>query len=107
MGFVAMKTKITSIGSKRVRRLWTILICCVLIPIVILTISSVLYSAGKGKGPPVFPREDKHEKPINSDFDLFSTGKNGTHHKRLDNWMSADDIVRASNGEYVGLASEY
>ena len=99
-----MKTGMTSIGSKRGRRLLTILICCALIPIVILAISPILYSKG---GPPQKPREDKHEKPINTDFDLFSMGQNGDYSKRLDNKKSADDIVRASNGEYVGLASEY
>ena len=59
---------------------------------------------GTGKGKQRF---DKLFKPLNTDFDLYSMGKNGQSENNLDKPVSLDDIVRALNGEYVGLASEY
>ena len=53
------------------------------------------------------PRSDKVFKPLNSDFDLYSMGKDGQTESNLDKPVSLDDIVRALNGEFVGLASEY
>jgi len=58
----------------------------------------------KGKAKPRF---DKLFKPLNSDFDLYSMGKDGQTESNLDKPVSLDDIVRALNGEFVGLASEY
>jgi len=53
------------------------------------------------------PRFDKLFKPLNSDFDLYSMGKDGQTESNLDKPVSLDDIVRALNGEFVGLASDY
>jgi general secretion pathway protein G len=53
------------------------------------------------------PRFDKLFKPLNSDFDLYSMGRDGQTESNLDKPVSLDDIVRALNGEFVGLASEY
>jgi len=58
----------------------------------------------KGKAKPRF---DKLFKPLNLDFDLYSMGKDGQTESNLDKSVSLDDIVRALNGEFVGLASEY
>jgi len=44
---------------------------------------------------------------LNSDFDLYSMGKDGASNPPLSANASRDDIVRAGNGKYVGLASEY
>ena len=44
---------------------------------------------------------------LNSDFDLYSMGKDGASNPPLTANASKDDIVRAGNGKYVGLASEY
>ena len=44
---------------------------------------------------------------LNSDFDLYSMGKDGASNPPLTANASRDDIVRAGNGKYVGLASEY
>ena len=52
-------------------------------------------------------RKDRFMVPINSDFDLFSMGKDGTSTAPLTAKASQDDIVRANNGGYVGLASEF
>jgi len=52
-------------------------------------------------------RKDGFNVPINSDFDLYSKGVNGSTLSPLDAHVSQDDIVRANDGRYVGLASEY
>jgi general secretion pathway protein G len=58
----------------------------------------------KGKGK---VRKDKNLVPINSDYDLYSMGKDGQSQTPLTAKASRDDIVRANNGGYVGLASAY
>jgi general secretion pathway protein G len=57
---------------------------------------------GKGKA-----RKDRRLNPLNSDFDLYSVGKDGVSKTQLTNRDSLDDIVRANDGAYVGLASKY
>jgi general secretion pathway protein G len=52
-------------------------------------------------------RFDKLFKPLNTDLDLYSMGKDGQTQPNLDTKESLDDIVRAVNGAYVGLASEF
>jgi len=52
-------------------------------------------------------RKDKNIVPINSDFDLYSMGKDGQTQAALTVPVSRDDIVRANNGRFVGLASDY
>jgi general secretion pathway protein G len=53
------------------------------------------------------PRKDKVLKPVNSDYDVYCIGKDGITSRDFNNPASFDDIVRASNGRYVGLAGEY
>lgn len=57
---------------------------------------------GKGKA-----RKDRKLNPINSDFDLYSLGKDGVSQTQLTNKDSLDDVVRANDGSYVGLAADY
>jgi general secretion pathway protein G len=57
---------------------------------------------GKGKA-----RKNKNLVPINSDFDLYSKGKDGKSVSPLTAKASRDDIVRANDGRFVGLASDY
>ena len=52
-------------------------------------------------------RKDKSQNPLNSDFDLYSMGKDGKSEQPLTAKASHDDIVRANNGAFVGLASDY
>ena len=52
-------------------------------------------------------RKDHSLVPINSDFDLYSMGKDGKSASPLTAKISQDDIVRANNGGYVGLVSNY
>jgi len=55
-------------------------------------------SKGKGKG---------KGSPLNTDYDLYSMGKNGMSAPALTEAVSLDDIIRADEGVYTGLASEY
>ena len=57
--------------------------------------------------PPGHRRKDKNLVPINNDFDLYSTGEDGGSSPPLTASQSRDDIVRANNGGYVGLAEKY
>lgn len=52
-------------------------------------------------------RKDRNLVPINTDFDLYSVGPDGRSVPPLTAPQSQDDIVRASNGAFVGLGSEY
>lgn len=53
------------------------------------------------------PRKDKFIHPINSDYDLYSKGKDGQSQPPLTAHISKDDIIRANDGAYIGLASEF
>ncbi|MHC4134093.1 MAG: prepilin-type N-terminal cleavage/methylation domain-containing protein [Planctomycetota bacterium] len=54
------------------------------------------------------PTEDEPEyEPINTEYDLFSLGVGGKTGELLDDAESLDDIVRADDGGFVGLAREY
>jgi general secretion pathway protein G len=52
-------------------------------------------------------RKDHALVPINTDFDLYSRGKDGASVSPLTAPASRDDIVRANNGAFIGLASDY
>ncbi len=52
-------------------------------------------------------RKDRFLVPLNSDFDLYSKGKDKKSRPPLTARVSRDDIVRANNGGYLGLASKY
>jgi general secretion pathway protein G len=52
-------------------------------------------------------RWNKFEKPLNTDFDLYSMGKDGKTKPKTTDKDSFDDIIRANNGTFVGLASEH
>lgn len=52
-------------------------------------------------------RKDRSLVPINTDFDLYSIGADGKSKKTFRAPMSQDDIVRANNGDFVGLVKNY
>jgi general secretion pathway protein G len=52
-------------------------------------------------------RKDRFLVPLNSDYDLYSKGKDGDSRSPLTARVSRDDIVRANNGMYIGLAFLY
>jgi general secretion pathway protein G len=59
-------------------------------------------SKGKGKGKGL----DKTT-AVNSDYDLYSLGKDRMSVPALEDEASKDDIIRATDGSYLGLASKY
>jgi general secretion pathway protein G len=52
-------------------------------------------------------RKDRFLVPLNTDYDLYSMGKDGKSQSPLTAQTSRDDIVRANNGAFVGPATEY
>ena len=60
--------------------------------------------AGNGNGN---VRKDKNLNPINSDFDLYSTGLDGETVSPLTAKKSHDDVVRAGNGSFFGVAVDF
>jgi general secretion pathway protein G len=58
-------------------------------------------------GPVGQQRKDHALVPINTDFDLYSMGRDGASQPPLTASASRDDIVRANDGQYIGLASGY
>ena len=52
-------------------------------------------------------RKDKSLVPINSDYDLYSLGKDGQSVPPLTAQPSQDDVVRGRNGDFVGLARDF
>jgi general secretion pathway protein G len=52
-------------------------------------------------------RKNKNLVPINSQFDLYSQGKDGASKPPLTAKPSLDDVVLANDGSFIGLASAY
>jgi len=52
-------------------------------------------------------RKDKNLNPLNTDFDLYSCGKDGESAGPLSAKASRDDVVRANNGAFIGLGEDY
>ncbi len=52
-------------------------------------------------------RKDRFLVPINSDYDLYSMGKDGGSEAPLTAQVSWDDILRANDGSFIGLAHKY
>lgn len=52
-------------------------------------------------------RVDRFDVPINSTYDLYSVGPDGTSALSLQLPESWDDVIRANDGAYVGLASRF
>jgi general secretion pathway protein G len=68
-----------------------------------LRIAGVTFSK-KGTNP---VRKDRFLVPLNTDYDLYSDGADGLSKPPLSAPESADDVVRASNGRYIGLGDFY
>lgn len=52
-------------------------------------------------------RKDHFMVPVNSDYDLYSLGEDGKSSPPFTSKNSRDDIVRANDGQYVGLVANY
>ena len=58
-------------------------------------------------GPPADARRDRFLVAVNTRYDLYSTGKDAQTSASLTAGVSLDDVVRASDGGYIGPASKY
>lgn len=52
-------------------------------------------------------RKDRFLVPLNTTFDLYSAGRDGRSQPPLTARASRDDIIRANDGGFVGLGSEF
>jgi general secretion pathway protein G len=58
-------------------------------------------------GHPQGARKDRFLVPINSLYDLYSMGKDGSSVAALTAKASQDDVLRANDGAFIGLASRF
>jgi general secretion pathway protein G len=52
-------------------------------------------------------RLDQFGDPLNSDYDIYSCGKNGKSAPSIDDPLSRDDIIRGRDGAFIGPASQF
>jgi general secretion pathway protein G len=52
-------------------------------------------------------RKDRALHPLNTEYDLYSMGKDGASLPPLTAQVSQDDVIRANDGQYVNLAANY
>ena len=52
-------------------------------------------------------RKDHKLNPLNSDYDLYSLGKDGVSKPQITQKDSLDDVIRAHDGAFIGLASDF
>ena len=52
-------------------------------------------------------RKDKKTNPLNSDFDLYSIGADGKTKPQVTQSDARDDVIRARDGGFIGLASDF
>jgi general secretion pathway protein G len=60
-----------------------------------------------GRRVPAGARRDRFLVPINTTYDLYSKGKDGDSAPPLTARRSQDDVVRANDGGFIGLAARY
>ncbi len=60
-----------------------------------------------GSGEHSAARKDKFLKPLNTDYDLFSKGVDGETKPALSTQVSRDDVIRALDGGFMGLADDF
>jgi general secretion pathway protein G len=66
-----------------------------------------VYTDLSQKGSKGKARKDHKLNPINADFDLYSVGEDGKSATPLPAPASQDDVIRAREGAFLGLASEF
>jgi general secretion pathway protein G len=62
----------------------------------------LLTAADRGRA-----RKDRRLVPINSDYDLYSVGKDGESRGPLTASQSHDDVIRAGSGSFLGKAEDF
>jgi general secretion pathway protein G len=63
--------------------------------------------SGQSAAPPSGARKDRFLVPVNSTYDLYSMGADGKTAVAFTSAYARDDVVRANDGGYVGLAGRY
>lgn len=66
-----------------------------------------VYTDLSQKGSKGKARKDGKLNPINSDFDLYSVGEDGLTTTPLTAPRSKDDVIRARDGAFLGLAADF
>jgi general secretion pathway protein G len=61
----------------------------------------------KAHGHPAGARKDRFLVPVNSTYDLYSLGRDGQSTAAFTASKSRDDIVRANDGGFFGLAEDF
>jgi general secretion pathway protein G len=69
--------------------------------------NAYVFAPFPGGNPPGSARKDRSLVPINSTYDLYSSGPNGASSGPLTAANSRDDIVRANDGGFIGQASNF
>jgi general secretion pathway protein G len=64
-------------------------------------------AGNEAPGIPGDRRKDRNANPVNSDYDLYSVGRDGLTAAQFDSDKARDDIVRANDGAYFGLAEDH
>lgn len=72
-----------------------------------LPVNEMNFRSGGGAGTPPDVRTDRFNRPVNTDFDLFSRGKDGQTEPSLTGSGSLDDVVRCKDGSYIGFARDF
>lgn len=62
------------------------------------------YASGVSPDP---SRRDRNLKPLNTDYDLYSKGKDGASATQLSRRESEDDVVRGLDGSFIGLGKDF
>lgn len=52
-------------------------------------------------------RKDHALNPLNTDFDLYSVGPDGKTKKQISQKDSLDDLIRAGDGAFLGVAADF
>jgi general secretion pathway protein G len=52
-------------------------------------------------------RKDHALNPLNTDYDMYSVGPDGASKAQITQKDSLDDVIRASNGAYVGISTGF
>jgi general secretion pathway protein G len=52
-------------------------------------------------------RKDQFLVPLNSDYDLYSKGRDGLSQPQITHPFSLDDVIRGNDGAFLGLAAKY
>jgi len=52
-------------------------------------------------------RKDRRLNPLNTQYDLYSKGKDGVTKTQVSNKDSLDDIILAFDGKFIGLSADF